>query len=890
MYRVMLRLLLLVIVGLAAACATTKVAAQRPAENQHEEPPTDPWFMAQRLSVDHLLPPDVRRRAVEEARRLDKSDGPTGSWVNVGPSNIGGRVSSLAIGSDMTGQELLWLGSAAGGVFSSTDGGSTWTPRFDSQTALSIGAIAVDPLDKRIVYVGTGEDDNTSASYDGEGLFRSTDAGATWTPRGLELSRRIARIAIDPTNTQRLFVAADGAIYTKDTNRGLYRSTDGGASWTKVLGTDNDTGCVDVAIDPSNPQRVFAALWQRSRADNNTYWGGTRSGLYRSLDGGTTWNRVGNGFPTGSLGRIGVAIAASNPATVYAAVRETSGSFKGVYKSTNSGNSWTKVDVGNLNLFLASYGWWFGPIRVDPTNENTVYLLDVSLYRSTDGGRNWNSIGSELHADQHEVLIEPPGRLLVGNDGGFYQSTNNGSTFQRFTSLPTSQFYDICTDPQRPQRRFGGLQDNGTVRTQTGATNDWTNVLGGDGMECDIDLFDSNRMYAESQNGGIARSFNGGNSFTGATNGIDGSERKNWVTPLRVDPLTPNTVYTGAQKVYRSTDNAGFWTAISPDLTVSTLPSGGNPIAGTISALGVSPVDNRVIWAGTDNGNVYVTDNGGLTWTKVNPSTNTHWVTEIAPDPFDARTAYLTISGYKLGSKLPYLRVTRDLGATWQDLATNLPTAPLNSVIPDPLDEQRLFVASDIGVHVSSDGGVNWSLLGSGMPAIVVHDLALNTNSWTLFAGTHSRSVYGYDLRQLPQRDWDGDGVGNLDDCARRDATTYQNAPEVNDGRDNQCPGDRDFGIVDEISGDCGFHNLLEPGRLSWPAQSGATGYEVARSSNATFSSGCTLFATTTASLLDQTTPTPNAALFYLVRPSAPHAGSWGRRSNGTERSLAGCP
>lgn len=891
LHRISLFTLLTVVFGGCASLrherspsAPDLVAAERERERS-EQPDLETWFLNQRLSLEPVIP--IERRREEAARIVRRDADAPGAWTNVGPTNIGGRLSSLAIGLDLAGQELFWAGSAAGGVFSSSDGGATWQPRFDAQTALSIGALAVHPVNRQTVFVGTGEEDLTSTSYDGEGLFKSTDAGATWNYTGLAETHRIAKIAIDGANPQRIFVAAGGALYFQDTGRGLYRTLDGGTTWTKVLYGDIDAGVIDVAIDPSNSNRVFASIWQHSRANNTTVWGGTKSGLYRSLDGGNTWTKLAGGFPTGSVGRIGVAIAPSNPSIVFASVRATSGAFQGIYKSTNGGTNWSRVDSG-LSFSMASFGWWFGPIYVAPNDPNTVYVLDLDIMRSTNGGVNWSSISGALHVDQHALIVESStGRMLAGNDGGFYRSQNGGSSWTRFTDFPISQFYDICTDRQRPERRFGGLQDNNTVRTTTGAAGDWTAVLGGDGMECEIDPNDTNRVLAESQNGGIARSLNGGDSFSGATTGIDPGEDRNWVTPLRIDPQG-SVAYTGAEKVYRSTDFAASWVPISPLLTASPLPPG-SPVRGTISAIGISPVDNQVLWAGTDNGNLWVSQNLGGSWTQVDPTTDNNWFTEVEPDPFDRRTAYATISGYKLGSSVPYVRKTTDLGASWTDITANLPQVPVNSVLADPLYVGRLFVANDIGIFVTQDGGASWERLGSGVPWIVVHDLQLNPTTWVLYAGTHSRSIYAYDLRQLPQQDFDGDGAGNIDDCARQNAATGPGVAESNDGLDNQCPGDPNFGIVDEISGSIGFAGVANHTTLSWPAQASATGYEVARSSSPRFETDCSRFPTSVAAFDDAVSPPAGAARYYLVRAVSPFAGSWGRRSDGSERVLT-CP
>ncbi|MDH3283113.1 MAG: hypothetical protein OEQ13_00090 [Acidobacteriota bacterium] len=888
------------IVTLIVGCATPPPSnverATRAYASTHPLDQPGSWFMRQRVGERGVYPLAARGRALDAYRALDSAVDTPGAWTAAGPQNIGGRISSLA--RDPNDVNRIWLGAAQGGVFLSSDGGDTWSPVFDGETALSIGSIAAHPTDSNVVYVGTGEEAGGGYSYDGEGVFKTTDGGTTWTNVGLDAVRRIGRVAIDPVNPQRVFVAASGGLYGRDTNRGLYRSTDGGQTWSQVLYVADDAGVVDVAIDPSDPTRIYAASWQRFRGDNQSYFGGAASGIYRSTDGGDSWSLLTNGLPSGpDVGRIGLAIAPSNTSRVYAIVGRTGGWLDGVYRTDNGGGSWQRVSALTLPFLFSSFTHYFGQIRVDPADDNVVYALDVKLWQSTNGGTSFSAIGAALHADQHAMLVESGGLIYAGNDGGFFKSTDGGGSFVHNPTLPITQFYDLCVSRQRPERRLGGTQDNGTLRTTTGGMSDWTEVLGGDGMQCEIDPTDDLKVYGESQSGNISRSTDGGDSFVPATSGIAGTDRNNWVTPITLDPSLPTTLYTGTQRIYRSTDAAVSWTAISGDLSngpgdgldVAGDPHwqenqdhGQTPIQGTVTAIAVSPQDRDVIWAGTDDGNVWVSDDFGFAWTNVTPAGPAYWVTELHPDADDALTAYLTVTGYRLDDKLPYLRVTRDLGGTWEDLSAGLPQVPLNSVVRDPSWRGRLFVASDLGVHVSDDDGLTFSFLGSGMPFVVVQDLVLDGPSRTLFAGTHARSMYSYDLTQLPPADGDGDGVDNNADCALRDPGAFSS------------PGAAGPLVASEGAGGTAD--------LSWPSLAGTAGpgtvFHVARGTLADLAAkgdttgsndlACGLLATTVS---DPGLPAAGAGFYYIVRPeNACGAGSWGTSSGGLDRSSPACP
>jgi photosystem II stability/assembly factor-like uncharacterized protein len=877
---------------LEAACASHGIpVADRSDRDLGRDAPSG-WFARQRNSADPI-PARFRSDALEAAQAAGRFGRTAGTWSSAGPYNLGGRASALA--RDPNNGSVLWLGAADGGVFKSSDGGVGWTPTFDAQTALSIGAIAAHPTDSNVVYVGTGEENGLTYSYDGEGIYKTTDGGATWTSLGLAETRHIGKIAIDPADPSRLFAAAGGGVFNKDVNRGVYRSTNGGSVWQKVLYVADDSGAADVAIDPSNSARVFAAIWQRSKAGNQGYFGGANSGIYRSTDSGTSWARLTTGLPTGAnVGRIGLAIAPSQTQTMYAVIYDASGSLLGVYRSTDGGDRWSKMSNTQLPGQFATFGYYFGQIRVNPTNASVVFVLDASLWRSTDGGKNFAVVPGSNYADKHDLIVGPGTQFLLANDGGFYKSTDDGATFSHATTLAIGQLYGLSVSRQNPLRRLAGTQDHGIARTKTGGTSDWQTVDGGDGFQVQIDPTNLNKVYGDLQDGDLQRSVNGGDTWMEALNGVDLSERSSWNTPIILDPTVPTTLYMGFQRVYRSIDSAVTWTPISPDLTngptlgatdagtrAPAASSPPNPVNGTITVVRASPVDPGVVWAGTDDGNVWVTSNGGAIWTKRNPPGAAYWVTEIGPDPFEADKAYLTVTGFRAGDSMPYLRVTSDLGATWQTLSGGLPQVPLDDVIQDPAWHGRLYVASDVGVHLSDDAGASWSMLGSGMPSVVVSRLVLDDPSRTLFAGTYGRSVFSFALDQLPPPDGDGDGVDNNQDCAPADPSAFH------------APGELAPIAVGRGSG--------SEAVISWPDASGSAGpatvYDVARGSlsalansgtGASIGLACSIATTST---VDAAAPAQADGFYYLVRARNPCGiGTWGADSLGDPRLSSACP
>jgi photosystem II stability/assembly factor-like uncharacterized protein len=738
-----------------SVAAASEGAAENEAEAwsrlpQDGRPPRapNPWFFLERAYPFGRIPRELWQEAQLEARVMRSQRDDRGSWTFRGPTNIGGRVTDLAV--DPVDPSIVFAGAAEGGVLRTTDSGQHWTPLFDHQTTLSIGALALDPVQAQIVYAGTGEVNpgGGSVAYGGAGLLRSTDRGDTWSSLGLEDVGSIGRVRIDPTDPQRVYVAAMGDLWTKGPDRGVYRTTDGGTNWEKVLFLSDSTGAVDLILRPDQPRTIFAAMWERIRHPSYYQYGGLTCGVYKTTDGGDTWSAVAGGLPgqSSTRGRIGLSLCVAQPNTMYAVYSDRTGYFDGLYRSTNGGANWTRTNDSGISDVFASYGWWFGNVRVHPVDPNRVWVLGLPIYRSTNGGSSWSDVTGSMHVDQHALDFGPDASPVIyeGNDGGIYRSTNGGSGWTMLPDQPITQLYRVALDAQNPAALYAGAQDNGTVRTLSGLTNDWSMIFGGDGFQPLVHPTNSNRIWAQYQYGALNYSPNGGGSWVDATSGISGSDRHNWNTPVRFDPSNPGRMYYGTQKVYRST-NGTSWSAISPDLTGG---GGGGSTYGTVTTLDVSPMDGNVIWAGSDDSHVNVTTNGGTSWTDVSSALPDRWVTSVRAHPTIREACYVTISGFRYGSPLPHIFYTTDLGANWTSVAGNLPEAPANDLVVDPTNPQRLFAATDVGVFETYDGGANWSVLGDNLPNVVVTMLAFNPATRNLYSATYGRSFFSYNIDQ----------------------------------------------------------------------------------------------------------------------------------------------
>jgi len=721
-----------------------------------DQRPTD-WAWERRTYPYFKADPIAYRAEIAKAKQM-KNEAVSRGLQQVefaGPTNIGGRISDIEF--NPANPDIVYAGAATGGVFKSEDMGETWFPVFDDQANLNIGDIGIDPSNPDIIYVGTGEANGGHNNFPGGGVYKSTDAGNSWDFVGLENTVSVGRVVVDPSNGDRVFVAAVGSYFTPNPERGIFRSEDGGANWEQVLFVSDSTGAIDLIIDPENPSRMIAAMWERVRRPSGSHLYGPSSGMYKSIDGGDSWELIESSVlpdPTDeNIGRIGLALCESQPDVVYSLF--TDGSYyRGLFRSNDFGENWTNADPAmGISSGTSSFSWYFGQVRVHPNDPDIVFALDVSYMRSVNGGSSWpinygyGVAPNNFHVDQHALAFHPtnPDYIIVGNDGGMDISTDGGEDFTGVAELPINQFYEIGLDANNPDALYGGTQDNGTIRTLDGGLNNWTTIYGGDGFYVIVDYEDNDIIYAESQNGNLGKSTDGGYYFYGATYGINESEPKNWSTPVIMDPEDHEILYYGTNRVYRTIDGADYWYAISPDLTNGY--TGVRP--GTVSTIGVSPVNTEVIWAGTSDGNIWVSVNNGEDWTEVSSTLPNRWVSRVIADPMDAATAYATFTGLKWADPEPHVFRTTDYGANWEDISGNLPDAPVNAFAVDTENNNYLFVGTDLGAYYSSDLGASWEYIDEALPLVTIYDMKIHPEEHFLVIGTHARSMYKLDLNEI---------------------------------------------------------------------------------------------------------------------------------------------
>ncbi|MDP2302841.1 MAG: T9SS type A sorting domain-containing protein [Ignavibacteria bacterium] len=743
------------------------------------------WSWIQRTYPHYQYDEDVYRNAFAQKRVMMNElnadyirKGKTiPKWEFAGPMNIGGRVVDIEF--NPLDPNIVYAGASTGGVFKSTDMGNTWFPIFDSSPNINIGDIAVDPVNPNIIFVGTGEANGGHNNFPGEGIYKSTDAGNTWTLKGLEQTVSIGRIIVDHTNPQNIYVAAVGSYFSPNPERGVYKSSDGGDTWSKSLFISDSTGAIDLVMDPNNSNFLMAAMWERVRRPLTSRLYGASSGIFISSDGGTNWQKLGqtNGLPTGTnIGRIGLAMSLSDPNIVYA-LYNNGNSYTGFYKTTNKGTNWVNADPSfGISEGTSNFSWYFGQTRVHPTNPNIVYALDVAFMRSTNSGTSWPIIygtisgPQQLHVDHHALAFHPtnPNYLLSGNDGGINISTDAGVTWSDPVHLPATQFYEIGLDYLNPHRLYGGTQDNNTIRTLTGNFDDWDRILGGDGFYVTVDYTNSNIIYAEWQFGALSKSTNGGANFSWAMQGINTSEPTNWSTPVIMDPNNNNVLYYGTNRLYRTTNAAFSWSVISPNLT----NSNGTLRLGTITTIAVAPSNSNNIYVGTDDANVWVSIDNGGNWTKIStPALPQRWITRVVVDPNAENILYVTYSGLKWHDPQPHVFKTTNYGNNWTDISSNLPDAPVNAFAVDNNNPQRLYLGNDIGVFYSQNGGVSWNVLGTDIPSVVINDMKIHPVTNELILGTHGRSMYKINIDSITT------SIGNLGSGIPEGFSLNQNYP-----------------------------------------------------------------------------------------------------------------
>lgn len=684
----------------------------------------------------------------QTAQRTTSTSGWNANWTLEGPNNTGGRFNTIAVNPQNT--NIVYAGSASGGVWKTTNGGTAWTPIFDDKPYLAISDITLHPTDPNTIFVGTGDPQISGYPFLGDGIYKSTDGGTTWTNIGLAQTKIISKIAINPQNPNIIYAATMGLPFERNTDRGLYKTIDGGATWTKVLYVSDQAGVSDLLLDPQNPNIIYATSWDRIRNMQESVVSGSGGRIWKSTDAGATWNQIMTGITTGDLCRIGIDISRQNANKLYATVTNTALDLDNVYVTTDGGTSWNPVQGSGLDFSIYSgFGWYFGQIRVNPNNDNEVWLLGVDIQKTLDGGNTWvgADINGELHADKHDLVFINNNQLLLATDGGMYKTTDAGQSWADFEKIPVNQIYRIGIDKNEPQNYTVGVQDNGTNEGNAASINAWLKVWWGDGFQARYDETLPGTYYGSSQNLSIYFIDTTNFVYNDHTTGIDPSDRRGWDAPFTFSPASPKRQYTGTYRVYRNTsgENAN-WQPISDDLTDGLIFF---DRAHIISGVEESPLNQNVVWACTSDANVHVTTNGGTSWTQVDAALPDFYATCIKPSPKAVGGAYVAFSGYRYNDNTPHLYKTTDYGQTWTPISGNLPMFSINDVLIYPSDENIIFVATDGGVYGTINGGTTWNKVGANMPIVAVYDLEFDANNQKLLAGTFARSLHSFDMSEI---------------------------------------------------------------------------------------------------------------------------------------------
>ncbi len=689
----------------------------------------------------------------------------------VGPAVTSGRIVGFAV--HPTDRSTYFVAVASGGVWKTTNAGTTWNPVFDGEGSFSIGCVVMDPKNPNVIWVGTGENNSQRSVAYGDGVYKSVDGGRTWQNVGLKLSEHIGKILIDPRDSDTVFVAAQGPLWKEGGDRGLYKTTDGGKTWAKVLSFDDHTGVTDVVQDPRNPDVLVAASWQRRRHVWTIINGGPGSALHRSTDGGKTWKKVTSGIPGGELGRIGLAMAPSDPDVIYAIIEAPDGAG-GIFRTADRGVTWERRNPSN------SQAQYYSHMVVDPVNKDRLYVMNVFIQVSDDGGRTIAPLGERWkHVDSHCMWIDPkdPKYYLVGCDGGIYESFDRAANWHHKSNLPVTQFYDITCDESGPfYHVYGGTQDNFTLggpartRSQHGIHNgDWFVVQGGDGFHCKVDPTDPNTVYGVLQYGVICR-FDRKTGTRVQIQPMPGANepplRWNWDSPLIISPHNPKRLYFAANRLFKSDDRGDSWTPISGDLTRqldrnklavmgkiwgpdAIFKHGSTSLYGNCVALAESPLKEGLIYVGTDDGLIQITEDGGKTWRKVEAFPGVPdrtYVSKLVASQHDAGTVFACFNNHKNGDFLPYILKSTDAGKTWKPITAELPTrGSVYCVAEDHVDPKLLFCGTEFGLFVTLDGGQKWNRFRGGLPTILVKDLCIQRKVNDLVIGTFGRGIYVID-------------------------------------------------------------------------------------------------------------------------------------------------
>lgn len=712
-------------------------------------------------------------------------------WQFLGPLNVSGRMSDVEVVTPKGQHYTIYVAGASGGIWKTVNEGTTWEPVFQHAQSTAFGDIAIAPNNQDIIWAGTGEANIFRSSQSGAGVYKSTDAGKTWLHMGLIDTNTIARIIIHPENPDTVYVAASGHEWTDNEERGVYKTIDGGKTWEKVLYINEKTGTIDLVMHPIDPNTLYAATWQRVRKKwndprNESDYSG--SGIYKTTDGGKNWQPINNGLPPAKYrGRIGIDICRSKPKVLYAFIdnyevigqweigeldsygRPKMGKIRGaaVYRTDDNGSAWRKVSQDNkyMETLSATYGWVFGQMRVDPNDENKIYVMGLALNVSEDSGKTFRPLRG-MHGDHHGLWIDPANSdyLVNVNDGGVAISYDGGKNWRTFyNNLPLVQFFNVMYDMADPFHVYGSIQDHGSYRGVVDLSNGrnqipatgWEEAPGGEGSSHAIDPTDTDIVYSAGFYGNITRSNIKTRKQVNIVPKAEEGEpplRGQWLAPFIISPHNPRIIYHGMNYLFRSMDSGDAWERISPDLTYNDKNKIGDIQYQTIFAISESPLKFGLIYVGTDDGRVHVTKNSGITWTELTGGVpQQKWISRLAASAFDLGTVYMSQNGKRDDDFAAYLWKSVNYGKTWQDISGNIPCGPVNVIREDPKNKNILYVGTDFGVYVSVNGGKSWHVLPNNLPTTYVHDVVIHPRDSILVAATHGRGMWAMDVKNLQQ-------------------------------------------------------------------------------------------------------------------------------------------